>query len=131
MSVASSRKLVNSVGFALGAAALVGMPMADAPDSGLMFATLTLFFHGIARGGFSVNHMDVAPRYAGVVMGISNTCGTIAGIVGVSVTGMVLDAFGGGEHRSGWVAALVLCAALDVGGALVFAGVARGDRLFD
>ena len=75
--------------------------------------------------------MDVAPRYAGVVMGISNTCGTIAGIVGVSVTGMVLDAFGGGEHRSGWVAALVLCAALDVGGALVFAGVARGDRLFD
>ena len=131
MSVGASRKLVNSVGFVLGAAALVGMPMAKAPDTGLMFATLTLFFHGIARGGFSVNHMDVAPRYAGVVMGMSNTCGTIAGIVGVSVTGMILDSFGGGENRSGWSAAFVLAAALDVGGALVFAAVARGERLFD
>ena len=27
------------------------------------------------RGGFSVNHMDIAPKYAGVVMGISNTAG--------------------------------------------------------
>ena len=61
----------------------------------------------------------------------SNTCGTIAGIVGVSVTGMILDSFGGGENRSGWSAAFVLAAALDVGGALVFAAVARGERLFD
>lgn len=30
---------------------------------------------GFSRGGFSVNHMDIAPKYAGMVMGISNTAG--------------------------------------------------------
>lgn len=37
----------------------------------LPFAALCLS----CRGGFSVNHMDIAPKYAGVVMGISNTAG--------------------------------------------------------
>lgn len=36
--------------------------------SGVLFTTLALGMCGFARGGFSVNHMDIAPRFAGVVM---------------------------------------------------------------
>ena len=48
-------------------------------------------FGAAGIGGFNVNHMDVAPRHAGTLMGITNTAGTIPGIVGVAVTGLILE----------------------------------------
>ena len=59
--------------------ALLAMPMARSVAAGLTATSATLGLAGFARGGFSVNHMDIAPRHAGVVMGISNTAGTVAG----------------------------------------------------
>jgi sugar phosphate permease len=35
--------------------------------------------------------MDIAPKFAGIVMGVSNTAGTLAGIVGVGLTGNILE----------------------------------------
>ena len=32
--------------------------------------------------GFGCNHLDIAPRYAGVLMGLTNGVATISGIVG-------------------------------------------------
>ena len=32
--------------------------------------------------GFNINHIDIAPQYAGVLMGITNSVGTIPGILG-------------------------------------------------
>ena len=55
------------------------MPLAGSLTRGILFTTAALAFAGLARGGFSVNHMDIAPKYAGIVMGISNTAGTLAG----------------------------------------------------
>ncbi len=58
------------------------MPAASSVITGVVFTTLTLSALGFSRGGFSVNHMDIAPKYAGMVMGISNTAGEIyAGMV--------------------------------------------------
>lgn len=54
------------------------MPLATGVRTGVLVTSLSLGFCGIARGGFSVNHMDIAPKYAGVVMGVSNTAGTLA-----------------------------------------------------
>ncbi|GJU40637.1 hypothetical protein Tco_1193594, partial [Tanacetum coccineum] len=34
----------------------------------------------------------IAPRYAGIVMGVSNTAGTLAGIIGVRLKGQLLEA---------------------------------------
>ena len=31
--------------------------------------------------GFNVNHLDIAPRYASILMGMSNGVGTIAGMI--------------------------------------------------
>jgi hypothetical protein len=31
--------------------------------------------------GFNVNHLDIAPRYASILMGMSNGIGTIAGLI--------------------------------------------------
>ena len=39
---------------------------------------------------FGVNHLDVAPNYAAILMGISNTVGTIPGILSPAVTGAIV-----------------------------------------
>ena len=41
--------------------------------------------------GYNVNHLDIAPRYAGVLMGITNTAGTLPGIFGPYVAGWITN----------------------------------------
>lgn len=43
--------------------------------------TLGVAFSGFAISGYNVNHLDIAPRYASILMGMSNGIGTIAGIL--------------------------------------------------
>ena len=33
------------------------------------------------KSGFNVNHLDIAPRYASILMGMSNGFGTLAGMM--------------------------------------------------
>ena len=47
-----------------------------------MFAlTCGVAFSGFAISGYNVNHLDIAPRYASILMGLSNGIGTLAGII--------------------------------------------------
>jgi len=39
--------------------------------------------------GFNVNHLDIAPRYASILMGMSNGVGTLAGMFCPIVTEMM------------------------------------------
>ena len=102
-SVGMVRKCINTSGFLVTAVGLC--LMASARKQEVMLAicstTLTLSALGFSRGGFSVNHMDIAPGHAGVVIGLSNTAGTLAGVVGVSLTGVVLESAGGAAEHSG------------------------------
>lgn len=60
------------------------MPAARTLRGGTLATTATLAAAAFARGGFSVNHMDIAPAHAGILMGISNSAGTLAGAEQVS-----------------------------------------------
>lgn len=48
-----------------------------------MTASLALGCAAFSRGGWALNHMDIAPKYAGLIMGLANTAGTVAGALGV------------------------------------------------
>ena len=48
----------------------------------LSLLTAGVGFGGLGLAGHAVNHIDLAPRFAGVLMGISNTMGTVPGIIG-------------------------------------------------
>ena len=80
MSVTKARKVLNTVGFAVASFALIAIPHFRTPDGVVLCSSLALGFLALGRAGFAVNHMDIAPRYAGIVMGVSNTAGTLAGI---------------------------------------------------
>lgn len=43
--------------------------------------TLGVACSGFAISGYNVNHLDIAPRYASILMGLSNGIGTIAGFI--------------------------------------------------
>jgi len=53
--------------------------------------SLALSSSALNMSSYNVNHLDIAPRYAGVLMGITNTAGTIPGMIGPYVVGYLTD----------------------------------------
>ena len=131
--VTRTRKLINSVGFALASISLLLLPTARRLDGAIFLACCAMGSLALARGGYSVNHMDIAPRHAGVLMGISNGAGSAAGMVGPWVTGRILAraAAGAAGSRAAWRAACAVPAGLCTLGAAVYLAFGTGERLFD
>lgn len=44
---------------------------------------------GLMHSGYTVNMLDVAPRYACVIMGLTNTVGTITGFLSPMMVGFI------------------------------------------
>lgn len=128
--VTKTRKLLNSAGFALASIALLMLPGASTLGNAVGLACWAMGALALARGGYSVNHMDIAPTHAGVLMGLSNGAGSAAGMVGPWVTGRILEGAGGGGVAA-WHAACALPAGLCTAGAVVYALLGTGERLFD
>ena len=68
--------------------------------------TFAVGIGGFAWSGFSVNHLDIAPQFASILMGVSNTFATLPGIVsplltGAIVTDQVSGGGGGGDSGGG------------------------------
>jgi ACS family sodium-dependent inorganic phosphate cotransporter len=80
---------------------------------------------GLTWSGFLPNHLDIAPRYADLLMGITNTAGTVPGIIGVAITGWMVDVTGT------YSSAFALAAAINIFGAVVWLAFASGERVID
>jgi len=71
LSVTATRKVLNTLGFFTSSVALALMPVLASVRGALFCSSVALGACALARAGFAVNHMDIAPRYAGIVMGVS------------------------------------------------------------
>ncbi|KAI3719661.1 hypothetical protein L6452_20563 [Arctium lappa] len=135
MSVTKTRKVLNTVGFAVSSFALIAIPHFRTPDGVVLCSSLALGFLALGRAGFAVNHMDIAPRYAGIVMGVSNTAGTLAGIIGVGLTGQLLEAAKTTDSDlsspDSWRAVFFIPGLLCILSSLVFLLFSTGERIFD
>ena len=74
------RKLFNCGGFGMEALFLIIMANTSSNFVAMGCLILAVGFSGFAISGFNVNHLDIAPRYASILMGISNGFGTLAGM---------------------------------------------------
>lgn len=55
----------------------------------IAFLILGVGFSGLNAVGYAVNHLDIAPRYAGILMGVSNTFASIPGFLSPMLTGHI------------------------------------------
>ncbi len=94
LSVTAVRKLMQTAAFTLGAIPLLVLPSVNSPGIAIVLVTVSTMSCALGFSAFCVNHLDIGPRYAGVLMGISNTAATVPGIVGVAITGFILEATG-------------------------------------
>ena len=78
-----------------------------------------------SAAGYASNAFDIAPRHADVIWGISNTFGTVPGIVGIFITGWFVDRTGS------FAAPFLLTAGFSLLGAIAFLVFGSGARRID
>lgn len=92
----------------------------------VILVCLAVGFGSFHRAGYFVNHMDIATaKYAGTLMGISNTVATVPGIIGNIVTGIILTRSGGD-----WTSVFNEIIVIYMIGGLFFLIFAKGHIIF-
>lgn len=125
ISVTATRKIMQTIAF--GGSALFLLLIGGITDAthAIIVMSCATGAAAFANGGFGVNHLDIAPRHAGALMGITNTAGTLPGIIGVTLTGMILDATGS------WALVFGVAAGVYLFGLVVWLIFATSERIFD
>ncbi|KAI3358811.1 hypothetical protein L3Q82_015213 [Scortum barcoo] len=116
-SVTTVRKIFTVMGLVPSAALLVAVGYSGCSHVlTVTFLTLSATIGGTSAPGVFMNQIDIAPRYAGFLLGITNTFGTIPGVVAPIVTGYFTE-----DHTlAGWRKVFWVAAGISVGGALFF-----------
>jgi len=114
VSVNTTRKLLQNFALIVPAGFLLVLHQAHSPGVALALLCGATGALGCAWAGFMSSYLDVAPRHGALLFGFGNTFATIPGIVGVAITGWLVDVTGT------YSAAFVLTAIVSVAGALIF-----------
>jgi MFS transporter, ACS family, solute carrier family 17 (sodium-dependent inorganic phosphate cotransporter), other len=119
------RKLAQTIGLSGAGIFLLLLPGAASITSALVLMCLATGLLALCLAGFPPNCLDVAPRHADVLYGISNTFATLPGLFGVFITGWLVDRTGS------FAVALSVTAGVALLGAVVFLIFASGERQID
>ena len=80
LSTTNVRKVFNCGGFGGEAIFLLVVGYTRNKAIAVVSLVIAVGCSGFAISGFNVNHLDIAPRYASILMGISNGVGTLSGM---------------------------------------------------
>lgn len=124
-SITVVRKIMQVTGLLGSSAAMLAASQATTPGAALATLCAALGFLGLTWSGFACNHLDIAPRHADVLYGVTNAFATLPGIIGVAATGWLLDVTGS------YSATFLVAAGVNVVGALVWLVWSTGERVVD
>ncbi|GFZ06837.1 major facilitator superfamily protein [Actinidia rufa] len=120
----------NAINWVLGASLL---PYTNEPCQDTCFSSA---MHGMqqwmsiegsdafSQSGLYSNHQDIGPRYAGVLLGLSNTAGVLAGVFGTAATGYILQ-------KGSWDDVFKVSVALYIIGTVVWNLFSTGEKILD
>ena len=123
----SSRKLMTCGGLCLSTVPCHFLRPGMGAQMSVLLIALCLGCATISRGGFGINHLDLAPAHAGLVLALVNSAGTVAGVVGVAVAGALLDS---NDGQSEWGLVFALSGCVAIAGSLLFAIFASVEDQF-
>jgi len=118
------RKLCQSIAFLVPCVCFILLALIPNVTAALVLTTVALCGVSFSHVGFWVNMLDISPRYAGPIMSISNTIGSLAGVLGNVLTGVVLDVTG-----NSYSAVLFLMVGIYLLGEIFFVVFAKGEVL--
>jgi ACS family sodium-dependent inorganic phosphate cotransporter-like MFS transporter 5 len=99
----------------------------------VIFITISVTCVGFAQAGFNINHIDIAPKLAGVLMGITNCIATIPGIVGPYVAKAIAQKPGPNEnarvvYQDEWREVFLIAAEIYLFGCAVYVILGDGEK---
>lgn len=97
------------------------------PVTSMICITIAVGLGAFAWSGFAVNHLDVAPQYASILMGFSNTWATIPGIISPLLTGFLVGGGSTEEKSEQWKFVFYISAGIYLVGCLIYWFWASGE----
>ncbi|KAK9757927.1 hypothetical protein RND81_01G195300 [Saponaria officinalis] len=123
-SVTSVRKIMQTVGFLGPALSLSVLSKVRTPALAVLCMACSQGTDAFSQSGLYSNHQDIGPRYSGVLLGLSNTAGVLAGVFGTAATGFILQ-------RGSWDDVFKVAIALYIVGTIVWNTFATGEKILD
>ncbi|CAF99693.1 unnamed protein product [Tetraodon nigroviridis] len=124
LSTTTVRKIMNCGGFGMEATLLLVVGYSHSKGVAISFLVLAVGFSGFAISGFNVNHLDIAPRYASILMGISNGVGTLSGMVCPLIVGSMTK----NKTREEWQYVFLIASLVHYGGVVFYGIFASGEK---
>ncbi|XP_069671568.1 vesicular glutamate transporter 2-like isoform X1 [Periplaneta americana] len=118
------RKLCNCGAFVCQTLFLLAAAHSTTPTAVVASLTVAVGFGGFAWAGFSVNHLDIAPQFASILMGLSNTVATLPGMVSPLLTGHLVQ----DKTPEEWQAVFYIAGGVYLAGAVFYGLFASGER---
>ncbi|CAA0842570.1 Ascorbate transporter- chloroplastic [Striga hermonthica] len=123
-SVTSVRKIMQSIGFLGPAFFLTQLSHVNTPALAVLCMACSQGLDAFSQSGLYSNHQDIGPRYSGVLLGLSNTAGVLAGVFGTAATGYILQ-------EGSWDDVFKVAVGLYIIGTLVWNFFATGEKILD
>ncbi|XP_068640353.1 ascorbate transporter, chloroplastic-like [Aristolochia californica] len=124
LSITTVRKIMQSIGFLGPAFFLTQLSNIRTPALAVLCMACSQGSDAFSQSGLYSNHQDIGPRYSGVLLGLSNTAGVLAGVFGTAATGYILQ-------RGSWDTVFKVSVALYIIGTLVWNLFATGEKILD
>ncbi|XP_063531911.1 vesicular glutamate transporter 1 isoform X2 [Cydia strobilella] len=124
MSRTNVRKLFNCGAFLAQTIFMVAASYASTVTGCLVNLTIAVGLGGFAWSGFSVNHLDIAPPHASVLMGLSNTVATLPGIISPPLAGSIVT----DKTAEQWRVVFFISSAIYLLGAIVYGFLCSAER---
>jgi len=125
VSVTTVRKLSQTLAFGGAMLFLVLLTQTTSPWFTVLYITLGLGFLACFASGMGTNHLDIGPKYAGVLIGLTNTAATVPGILAPVITGFIV------KFTGDWNMVFYIAIGVMLVGMVVWNLFATGKKLFD
>ncbi|XP_058084284.1 ascorbate transporter, chloroplastic-like [Magnolia sinica] len=124
LSITTVRKIMQSIGFLGPAFFLTQLSNVRTPALAVLCMACSQGMDAFSQSGLYSNHQDIGPRYAGVLLGLSNTAGVLAGVFGTAATGYILQ-------KGSWDSVFKVAVALYLVGTLVWNVFSTGEKILE
>ncbi|KAD3069122.1 hypothetical protein R6Q59_016889 [Mikania micrantha] len=124
LSITTVRKIMQSIGFLGPAFFLTQLSRVKTPAMAVFCMACSQGSDAFSQSGLYSNHQDIGPRYAGVLLGLSNTAGVLAGVFGTAATGYILQ-------NGSWDDVFKVAVILYIIGTLVWNIFSTGEKILD